>query len=360
MEGNEASTHLRVAVVAPPFYEVPPLGYGGTELVCFLLVEGLVDRGHDVALVAAGPNRTRARFVGTFDVAQPEDASSAAEVEIVHAARADAALEELDVDLVHDHSRAGPLTARGRRVPTVATVHGAVAGPDSQAELYAALGRLAPLVAISDAQRRGAPELPWIATVHNGIPVGDYPFRADKEDYVLVLGRISAHKGVHLAIDAAAAAGRRVVVAGSWTVPTERAYFDEHVRPRLGTGVEWLAEVGGEEKRDLLARAACLLFAAEWEEPFGLVLVEAMACGTPVVALGAGAVPELVVDGETGILCDRPSELAAGIEAARRLDPGRCREHAQERFDVERMIAGYEAVYRRVLAARADVTTARR
>jgi glycosyltransferase involved in cell wall biosynthesis len=349
-ESSDASTRLRVAVVAPPFYEVPPLGYGGTELVCFLLVEGLVDRGHDVVLVAAGPNRTRARFVATFDEPQPEDATSAGEVEIVHAARTAAALEGLNVDVVHDHSRAGPLTARSRPAPTIATAHGAVSGPDSQAELYAALGRFASLVAISDAQRRGAPELPWIATVHNGIPVSEYPFRAEKEDYVLVLGRISAHKGIHLAIDAAATAGCPVVLAGNWTVPAERAYFDEHVRPRLGSGVEWRGEVGGAEKRELLAHASCLLFAAEWDEPFGLVLVEAMACGTPVVALRAGAVPELVFDGETGILCDGPAELAAGIEAARGLDPARCREHTRARFGVERMVAGYEAVYRHVLA----------
>lgn len=347
---NDASAHLRVAVVAPPFYEVPPLGYGGTELVCALLVDGLVDRGHDVVLVATGRNRTRARFVATFAEPQPEDADSAGETEVVHAARAAAALEQLDVDVVHDHSRAGPLTAASRRSPTVATVHGAVAGPDSQTELYASLGHFAPLVAISDAQRRGAPELRWIATVHNGIRVGDYPFRAEKDDYVLVLGRISPHKGVHLAIEAAATAGRPLVLAGTWTIPVEREYFDAQVRPRLGPGVEWRGELRGDEKRDALARAACLLFAAEWEEPFGLVLLEAMASGTPVVALRAGAVPELVVDGETGAICPAPSDLAAGIEAVRNVDPARCREHVRERFGVERMVAGYEAVYRRLLA----------
>lgn len=303
-----------------------------------------------MTLIAAGRSRTRARFVQTL--AEPAGEGSDAEtlVEIVHAARAAAALDSLDVDVVHEHTRAGPLTARSREAPTLATVHAAVAGPDAEAELWQELGRHASLVALSDAHRAGAPALNWIARVYNGIPVERYPFREDKDDYVLFLGRISPRKGVVDAIDAAVAAGRRIVVAGGWTIPAERAYFEAEVRPRLGAQVEWAREVRGDAKNELIARAACLLFPVRWEEPFGLVVAEALACGTPVVALRRGSVPELVTDGETGIVCERASELAAGIDAASRLSARRCRREAERRFSVERMVRDYVDCYDAVLA----------
>jgi glycosyltransferase involved in cell wall biosynthesis len=345
----ESGRPLRIAVVAPPFYELPPDGYGGIERVCWSLAEGLVDRGHDVTLVGAGPSRTRARFVATFAEAQQEGVESETLTEVLHAARAAAALEELELDLVHDHTRAGLLGAAARRVPTLATVHAPVAGPESQAPLYEALSRWISLAALSEAQRRAAPGLPWAGTVPNGIAVDDFPFRADKQDFLLYLGRMSPQKGVHVAIRAAREAGRRLVIAGAPTIASERAYFEEQVRPSLGDGVEWVGEVAGEARTSLLARAACLLFPIAWDEPFGLVLVEALACGTPVVALRAGSVPEIVADGETGFVRDAPDELADAIRALASIDPARCRAVAAERFGVEAMVAGYEALYRRLL-----------
>jgi glycosyltransferase involved in cell wall biosynthesis len=344
---------LRVAVVAPPYYEVPPISYGGTELVCALLVDGLVERGHDVTLVAAGPDHTRARFIQTFAEPQPEDSDDKAAVEVLHAARAATSLATLEVDLVHDHTLAGALTASARAVPTLVTVHGPVGGPGSQVDTYRTLGRWAGLVAISNGQRRDAPDLNWAGTVPNGIRVDDYPYREDKDDVALFLGRMGPEKGVELAVEAARLAGLELILAGSWTVREERTYFEKRVRPILGRGVEWVGEVGGSAKKELLAKAACLLFPARWHEPFGLVIVEAMACGTPVVALRAGSVPELVSEGKSGVLCDRPSELAAAIDAARRLDPTSCRAHAAQRFGADRMVAGYDALYRRTLAAAA-------
>ena len=342
---------LRIAIVAPPFYALPPAAYGGVERVCFWLADGLVDRGHDVTLVGAGDSPTRARFLPTFAEPQPEGSEAEATVEVLHAARTAAALARLDLDVVHDHTRAGPLTAAARPAPTLVTAHLPVAGPEQHAELYDAVGRLAALVAISEAQRRAAPHLNWVGTVPNGIPVGEYPFVAEKDDFVLYLGRMSAQKGVHLAIAAAREAGRRLVVAGSWTTPSERGYFERDVRPRVGEGVEWVGEVHGARRTELLSRAGCVLFPARWEEPFGLVLAEAAACGTPVVALRAGAVAEIVADGETGVVCESPSELAAAIDAATVLDPVRCRARAAARFVVERMVEGYEVIYRRLAQA---------
>ena len=344
-----SSSRLRIAIVAPPFYEVPPPLYGGTERICYLLVEGLIERGHDVTLIAAGESHTRAQYIATYPRAQPEGTDYDTEVEIVHAARAAAFLEDSHHDIVHDHTRAGPLTAVSRVTPSVATVHAAVAGPDSRAEALAAIGRWVGLIAISNAHRRGAPYLNWIATVHNAIVVEDYPYQAEKERYLLYLGRLSPHKGVHLAIDAAQSAGYRIVIAGGWTIPSEEAYFRREIQPRLGSGVEWVGPVGSQTKSALLAGAACLLYPICWEEPFGLAIIEAMACGTPVVGLRAGSLPELVVEGSTGLLCDAPAEIPEAIEQAVLLDPSTCRAHVSRHFDVQRMVDGYEAVYQRLV-----------
>lgn len=340
---------LRVAIVAPPYYELPPRDYGGVELVCYLLAEGLARRGHDVTLVGAGKARTRASFIATFAEPQPEGGAGALRIELVHAARAAAALAGYEGDVVHDHSRFGPLTAMARTIPTVQTVHSALAGPDSvlpEAEALAPWGRF---VALSAAQRADAPWLPWLGTVHNGIALERYPVGTRKDGFTVYLGRISPHKGVELAIAAARTAGKPLVIAGSWTVPEEREYFDARIRPLLGRDVEWVGAVGFEEKADLLGRADCLLFPAQWHEPFGLVIIEAMACGTPVVALRRGAVPELVADGVTGVLCDTPSGLPAAIAAADALHARDCRANAEARFSAEAMVRGYEDVYRRVL-----------
>ena len=195
------------------------------------------------------------------------------------------------------------------------TVHSPLSGVDSQYLFYSGVSRWVWLAALSHAQRRAAPDLPWLGVVPNGINVAEYPYRDHKENFLL-LGRLSSRKGVHLAIRAAQEADCRLVIAGSWTIPEERRYYDTAVRPHVGGKIEWVGSVGGEWRASLLSRAACVLFPVEWEEPFGLVMIEAMACGTPVVALRAGSVPEVVVDGQTGIVCDSPTELPESIDAA--------------------------------------------
>jgi glycosyltransferase involved in cell wall biosynthesis len=284
---------MRIAMVAPPWLEVPPQGYGGIEAVCADLADGLVARGHEVHLFGSGENRTSANFLRTYED-PPTELIGASEPEVVHAAQVAATLEEIEVDLVHDHSLAGLLLARGRSVPTVATVHGPVTG--GYGTYLRLLGATVHLVAISQAQRRPAPDLNWAATVYNAIPVHEYPFRPDKEDFALFLGRMSPTKGAHIAIDVARKAGVRLMVAAKLSEPPEHEYFAAEVEPRLGDGVEWLGEADAESKRELLAAARCLLFPLQWEEPFGLVMVEALACGTPVVAADLPALREILAD----------------------------------------------------------------
>ena len=337
---------LRIAMVAPPFYELPPQGYGGIEVVLAKLTDALVSRGHQVTLIAAGRNGTRAHFRQTYPAAQSLRLGEPLP-EVFHAAATARILDQLDVDVVHDHTLAGPLLARGRGTPTVVTVHGPLAGEPG--EYYRHLGETVHLVAISDAQRRWAPDLHWCATVHNAIDPDDLRYCAEKEEWVLFLGRCTPDKGMHLAIDAARESSREIRLAAKCSEPAEKAYFEKEIRPRIGEGVEWLGEVGGEVKTDLLARARCLLFPIQWEEPFGMVMIEAMASGTPVISMRRGSVPEVVSHGVTGIVCDEPAELRHAIDVVGRIDPARCRQEVLRRFTPEVMAAGYEEAYRRVL-----------
>ena len=312
---------MRIAIVSTPWHEVPPDGYGGIEAVCAALIDGLVARDHEVMMVSVGAHRTRfGSFAATYDEPQAHRGGRVMP-ELVHAAAAARILRDFDPRLVHDHSLAGPLLASSRPAPTVVTAHGVIAG--DLRRFYGDLAEHLTLVAISESQRRAAPELPWAATVPNGIAVEDYPFRADKEDFLLFLGRIVPAKGPLEAIQAARAADRSLVLAAKCDEPGERAYFEQVVRPHLGPGVEWLGEPDEAEKKDLLARASCLLFPVQWDEPFGLVMVEAMACGTPVVGLRRGAVPEVVRDGVTGIVMRPPRRAARSGRPGERAAVGR-------------------------------------
>lgn len=338
---------MHVAMVAPPYFDVPPAAYGGIETVVADLVDALVARGHKVTLIGAGRHATRAqRFITTYDVG-PADRLGEPMPEIVHTAKVASILDTLDVDVIHDHTMAGPLMARGRLTPTVVTAHGPVTGDPG--DFYSALGDTIQLVAISDAQRANAPELPWAARVHNAIRAQTFPFRSEKEEYALFLGRFHPEKAPHLAIDAARAAGLPIVLAGKCSEPIERSYFAREVEPRIGKDVTIFGIADATAKRRLLSRAACMLFPIQWDEPFGLVVIESMVCGTPVVALRRGAVPELIVDGQTGIVVDTLDELPEAIVRARSIDPVACRKHVEAGFTVEVMAEGYEAVYRQAV-----------
>jgi len=335
---------MHIAMIAPPYFDVPPAAYGGIEVVVADLVDALVARGHKITLIGAGRHATRAqRFIATYEVG-PADRLGEPMPEMVHAAKVAEILDRLDVDVIHDHTMVGPLMARGRLTPTVVTAHGPVHGDPG--DFYRALGGTVQLIAISDAQRSSAPDLPWAATVHNAIRAETFPFVVRKDEYALFLGRFHPEKAPHLAIDAARAAGLPIVLAGKCSEPIERAYFAREIEPRTGKDVTIFGIADAAAKRQLLSRAACMLFPIAWEEPFGLVVIEAMACGTPVVALRRGAVPELIVHGRTGIIVDDVAGLPAGIATARALDPAACRRHVEANFTVEVMAEGYESVYR--------------
>ncbi|WP_020417521.1 glycosyltransferase family 4 protein [Amycolatopsis sp. ATCC 39116] len=350
MRRDDPDRPLRVAMVAPPYFDVPPKAYGGVEAVVADLADALVDRGHHVTLIGAGRPGTKARFVPVWDRTVPELLGEPYP-EVMHAIAARRAVQRLaateGVDVVHDHSLAGPLNAPAYGVPTVVTVHGPVG--EDMARYYTELGDDVHLVAISDRQRELAPGLNWIGTVHNALRLADWPFESEKDDYALFLGRFHPDKAPHLALEAAHRAGLRLVLAGKCAEPIEKEYFEREVRPRLTENDHVFGVADATAKRELLAKARCLLFPIQWEEPFGMVMIEAMACGTPVVALRSGAVPEVVVDGVTGLVRDDPADLVQALHDVRHLDPAKCRAHVAERFDVGGLGAGYEAAYRRAV-----------
>ena len=350
---------MRIAEIAPPWVRVPPQGYGGIEWIISLLCDRLVDRGHDVTLYASGDSKTKARLSAPFDYAVSlggKDFYDAVHPMAIQTMPA--FLEAERYDIIHDHTGAmaaclGALSD----TPVLHTLHGPF-NPDVR--------RLCRMIAdeiyfnsISDSQRSGCPELNYVGTIYNAVEVETYPFRAEKEAYALFLGRFSEDKGAHNAIRIAHQAGVPLLMAGKVDPGADAHYFKERIEPHIdGEHIVYEGEVGGQRKRELLAGARFLLFPIQWEEPFGLVMTEALACGTPVVADAMGAAPEIVKDGEVGVLVGKGEwdEMVAAIKSRRLddIDPNHCREYVHERFSVEAMVKGYEAAFEKIIREEAS------
>jgi glycosyltransferase involved in cell wall biosynthesis len=340
---------MRIAQVAPLNERVPPPLYGGTERVVSYLTEELVRLGHDVTLFASGDSETSARLVAACPRALWRDAD--VRETLPHHVR----LMELvfrDVsrfDIVHFHTDYVhfPLVRR-HRCPSVTTLHGLVHPPDLAGllEEYHDV----PLVSISDNQRRPLPDANWRGTVYHGLPREAFTFRAARGTYLAYLGRMSPEKRVDRAIEIAGRAGMRLKIAAK-IYPEERHYFEETLAPLIEAApfVEFVGELGGPARDELLGRAAALVFPIEWPEPFGLVMIEALACGTPVIAWRRGSVPEVVDDGVTGYVVDGVDEAVRAVAGLDRLSRTTCRRVFEQRFDAARMARDYLDVYRGVV-----------
>lgn len=339
---------MRIAVVAPVWFPVPPTGYGGIELVVSLLADGLVDAGHDVTLFASGGSRTKANLISPM--AEPPDPRELGNAwyDGFHALSSYMQMDGFDV--VHDHAGiVGPICGAMLRgnPPVVHTLHGPWT-PQTRL-FYSKAGLHVHLVAISDAQRADNADLPYIGTVHNGIDLSSYPFREKKDDVLVYIGRSNPDKGPKEAINIARRAGLPLQMLLKRSEQPEREYFEHEIEPLLASDIELHENVSHEKKVDMLGRACAMIFPIRWPEPFGLVMVEAMACGTPVVTTNWGAAPELVDDGVTGFRRDGDDDLVHAIADARTLSPKDCRTRVEKLFSAEAMVRGYEAVYERAV-----------
>jgi glycosyltransferase involved in cell wall biosynthesis len=339
---------MRIAQVAPLIESVPPRLYGGTERVVSWVTEELVRRGHDVTMFASGDSSTTARLVPTFARGLRLD-PGACDTLAAHAAHLGALADRLnDFDVVHCHvDYLAFLLGRLARTPFVHTLHGRLDLPGLR-EVFGAFPG-AKLVSISDSQRKPLDGLglDWRATVYHGLPIDEIPFTegSGQSGYLAFLGRLSPEKGPELAIAVAREVGIPLRIAAK-TDEFDRSYFEQHIRPLIdGTFIQYVGEIGDDEKWKFLGSALCLLFPIDWPEPFGLAMIEALACGTPVVARPCGSVPEIVTHGTTGWLGTSVKELAAGVRAIDAIDRNACRQAVVERFSVSTMVDGYERVY---------------
>jgi glycosyltransferase involved in cell wall biosynthesis len=341
---------LRVGIIAPPWLPVPPVAYGGTENVLDILARGLITAGADVVLVTTGdatcpvPRRwvfPRALGVGNGGVAE----------EACHVIGAYALLG--DVDVVHDHSLVGPLYARSIPGPPVVTTNH---GPFNEVltPIYRAISQQMSVIAISRYQASEAAGVSIAAVIHHGIDVERIPFGDGTGGYAAFLGRMHPNKGIEEAIVAARTAGMPLRIAAKMSEPAEREYFMARVEPYLGGDIEYIGELSRAEKYRFLKDAVCLLNPIRWAEPFGMVMIEAMACGTPVVTNNRGSASEIVDDGETGFLCDDTDSLVRALRRVETLNRSRSREAVEQRFSSQRMAADHIALYRRAIAGDAD------
>lgn len=342
---------MRIAQVAPLYESVPPKLYGGTERVVSYLTEELAREGHDVTLFASGDSVTEARLVPGCERSLRLDPGCCD-----HLARHVLMLEQVTklashFDVIHYHIDYlhYPLSRR-QPTPQLTTLHGRLDLPEL-GPLYREF-RDMPVVSISDAQREPIPHASWFGTVHHGLPLDLYAFQPARGRYLAFVGRTSPEKRLDRAIEIARKAQIELRIAAKID-PADRAYFDEVIEPLLdGPYVDFVGEIGENEKSEFLGNALALLFPIDWPEPFGLVMIEAMACGTPVIAYPHGSVTEVITNGVNGFLVNDVEAAVAAVGGVDSIDRARCRADFEERFSAPRMASDYLELYDRLLAAK--------
>ncbi|AFZ34924.1 glycosyl transferase group 1 [Stanieria cyanosphaera PCC 7437] len=342
---------MRIAQIAPLWEKVPPPAYGGTELVVSLLTDELVRRGHDVTLFATGDSQTLAKLESVcpqalrlMEVSHEENTA----YQILQHNRIYERANEFD--LIHSHVDLETFPyADLVKTPTLYTVHGIIT-PDTEPRWRKA--RHQNFVSISNSQRRTDLELNYVATVYNGINTKIYPFYPEPSNppYLAFLGRISPEKGPHLAIEIAKKTGWHLKMAGKID-PVDREFFEQQIKPLIDNKqIEYLGEANHAQKCELMGGAVATLFPITWKEPFGLVMAESMAVGTPLIAIAMGSTPEVIEHGKTGFLCHNVAECVAAVERIGEISRRACRDRVVKNFSVECMVDGYEAVYQQLIS----------
>ena len=340
---------LRIAQLAPLYERIPPKLYGGTERVVSYITEELVRRGHDVTLFASGDSQTGARLAPgcpqALRLAGRPELGAFLQLPLLSDVYEGAASR---FDVIHSHIDYWSFPfARLVQVPTVSTMHGRL-NIDELHPVYARY-RSTPLVSISDSQRKPLPDMNWVATIHHGLPRDLLRYSPKGGNYLAFLGRISPEKRPDIAIGVARAAGIPLKIAAKVDL-VDREYFEAIIKPRLAPpDIEYIGEISESEKSEFLGNALALLFTIDWPEPFGLTMIESMACGTPVLARRCGSVPEVICPGVTGFIADDVKEMLAALRRVETISRERCRQEFEQRFTVETMVDNYEQVYRKLI-----------
>lgn len=339
---------MKIAQIAPIAERVPPKKYGGTERVVSALTEELVKRGHEVTLFASGDSLTKAKLESVFPrglrEAHLKDIYGINHWSLLNIGLA-YELQD-DFDIIHDHNAPISLPAANiATTPVVITMHNAFNADNRR--IFQTL-RNPNIVTISQSQLYPIPNINHAGTVYNGLEMNHYPFGEESDGYLLFVGRISMEKGTHFAIEAAQQLDKRLIIAAKLE-KTDQAYFREYVEPRLSDRIQWVGEVDEEERNKLMTRALAFLHPITWREPFGLTIIEANACGTPVIAFNLGAMSEIIEHGKTGFIVKNVDEMVEAVKNIGTIDRAYCRQHALSKFNAARMADDYEKIYKQVI-----------
>ena len=346
---------MRIAIVVPPWFKVPPEGYGGIEVLVSLLADGLADKGHEVTLFTVADSTTKANKFSLFDSEMKsyldEPPSDFLNIAVTHSLASYLEIRRGKYDIVHDNTwKEGLCSAAFMDIPVVHTLH-APFNKENKGfySLFKAQTGIH-FVSISDYQQTCFPDLNYVATVYNGIDFPRYPFSAEKDDFFFYIGRFNDEKAPHLACEVAEKLGERLVLAGKVNEEAERSYFERYIKPHLGDRIKFIGELGhwSEEKMALFSRGKAYLYPIQWDEPFGITMAEAMACGTPVVTFKRGAAPEVVAHNETGFVVETMDEFVDAVGRIREISPRKCRERVERMFTAGAMVDNYERVYMKV------------
>ncbi|SNQ59658.1 glycosyltransferase family 4 protein [Candidatus Methanoperedens nitratireducens] len=345
---------MRIAQIAPVWERVPPRKYGGIEVVVFHLTEELIRRGHDVTLFATGDSITKARLISNYDTS-PERIHLAQYnpmPDLIHIGKAFKHTEQFDI--IHNHTGwIGTVLGSLIDKPVLDTLHWRFS--EENIPFYEVYKDAVFYNSISFKQRESGPDLNYVGNVYNAIDTDSYQFSKDKGDYFIHISRICSDKGTDIAIDVARKAGVKLILAGKVDPGKDTLYYKEKIAPKLdGRQIIYIGEITEEEKRALFREARGFIFPLQWAEPFGLVMVEAMACGTPVIAFPFGSVPEIVDNGKTGFVVNNFEQMVEAVNNIECIDPFDCWKRAVEKFSINKMVDEYETLYEKIIKLKAD------
>lgn len=348
---------MKILQIAPLEETVPPMKYGGTELVVYNLTEELVKRNHDVYLFASGDSKTSAHLVAPIEKSVRKtftsaDLESGRELWLINGlAKMRTIIRELQPDIIHNHNGWPIVTFaddiyKNFNIPMITTLHGPL--NSMQEDFIYHDSKSASFISISNNQRKALPNINYIETVYNGIDVAKFDLSTEKREYFAILGRISKEKGIKEICELIKKTNEKLVIAAKLD-PTDQEYFEKDVKPLIDNDqIKFIGEVDHQGKNEFLGKAKALLVWLNWEEPFGLVTIEANACGTPIIANRRGSMPEIVQDGVNGYLVDTLDEMEQKLSEVSKLSPLECRKVVEKRFSVKTMVDGYENAYKKI------------